>query len=102
MKPSTPFSVIWEKPTRATINPLKWEDDPPLYLRYNGDLTVPSKDKGHGIHHGLFGVKMKEKSEKVGHNKVYLTLGKNADKKYRNGDDFVLTILLGENYKAKK
>ena len=33
--------------------------DPPLLMTYEGDMTLPSKDAGHGIHHPLFGVKMK-------------------------------------------
>jgi hypothetical protein len=51
------------------------QDDPPIYLGYGGDMSTPAKNIGHGIHHGLFGVELKKKSEEVGHNKVYLNLG---------------------------
>jgi len=37
------------------------KDDPPLYMAYGSDLTLPLKSAGHGIHYGVFGVKMKGK-----------------------------------------
>ena len=49
------------------------KDDPPLYLRYK-DADYPARDQGHGIHHGIFGVILKEKAQKVG-SKVYLQIG---------------------------
>ncbi len=30
-------------------------------------MTLPSENAGHGIHHPVLGVKMKEKADKVGH-----------------------------------
>jgi acetyl esterase/lipase len=41
--------------------------DPPLFMTYPADMTLPSKDAGHGIHHPVYGVKLKEKSDRVGH-----------------------------------
>ena len=42
------------------------KEDPPLYLTYGSDMTLPSKNAGHGIHHPVYGVKMKEKCDSVG------------------------------------
>jgi len=75
------------------------KDDPPMFLSYAADLSVPSKHLGHGIHHGLFGVKMKEKSAKVGHDKLYLNIGKNDVSKFKNPDAFIDAILLGNQKK---
>jgi lysophospholipase L1-like esterase len=61
------------------------KDDPPMYLGYSGDLTVPAKSIGHGIHHGMFGVKLQEKSKEVGHDKIYLE---------SRSDDTIMKILL--------
>ena len=77
----------------SPINHLS-KDDPPMWLAYDGDISLPSKSFGHAIHHGNFGIKMKEKSESIGHNKVYLQIGKNRDSKYKNGDGFIFKILL--------
>ena len=35
------------------------KDDPPLFLRYK-DAAFPVLDTGHGIHHGIFGLILKE------------------------------------------
>jgi acetyl esterase/lipase len=72
------------------------KDDPPLFLEYGTDLSVPAKNVGHGIHHGLFGVKLKEKSAEVGHNQVHLVIrGKHQTEEYASRDDFITKILLG-------
>ena len=42
-------------------------DDPPLFLLYGNNMTLPSEDAGHGIHHPVYGVKMKEKADRLGH-----------------------------------
>ncbi len=73
------------------------KDDPPLFLSYRADLTVPAKSFGHGIHHGMFGLKMKEKSAAVDHDQVYLVIGlKKAGDVYANDDAFITSILLGK------
>jgi len=72
-------------------------DDPPLHLRYGANMSLPAKSLGHGIHHGMFGVKLKEKSKAVGHNQVYLDIrGTDVTKVYTGRDDFMFKILLGE------
>lgn len=43
-------------------------NDPPLLLLYgNQDLTVPAANPGHAIHHAMFGVKLKEQADAIGH-----------------------------------
>ena len=46
------------------------KDDPPMFLTYK-DAEFPATDRGHGIHHGMFGMVLKEKADKVGA-KVYV------------------------------
>ena len=72
-------------------------DDPPMYLGYNADVSLPSKSLGHGIHHAMFGLKLKEKAESVGHKQVHLNIkGTDVSRTYPSRDDFVFTLLLGE------
>jgi acetyl esterase/lipase len=72
-------------------------DDPPILLGYNADISLPASDFDHGIHHGMFGVKLQEKSKQVGHDKVHLVIGKSKEAgPYASADDFVEQILLGE------
>ena len=49
------------------------KDDPPLFLRYK-DADFPARDTGHGIHHGIFGVILKERADELGA-QVYLQVG---------------------------
>ena len=35
-------------------------------MTYGNNMTLPSIDAGHGIHHPVFGLKMKEKADRVG------------------------------------
>jgi arylformamidase len=74
------------------------KDDPPLYLSYGDHMEIPAESFGSGIHHGMFGVKMKEKSEQVGHNKVFLNINKHQKAEaYADPKAFIYAILLGEN-----
>ena len=77
----------------SPINHLS-KDDPPMFMAYMADMTLPATSPGHAIHHGIFGVKIKEKSNRIGHDKVYLQIGKNRDSKYKNLDDFIFKALL--------
>ncbi|MBT3193211.1 MAG: alpha/beta hydrolase fold domain-containing protein [Verrucomicrobia bacterium] len=77
----------------SAINHLS-QDDPPIFLAYNSDLTVPATSFGHAIHHGLFGVKFKEKSKSVGHNNVHLAIGKAYTSQYNSPTDFATRVLL--------
>ena len=75
------------------------EDDPPIFMSYGGDMTLPSKSAGHGIHHPVFGVKMKEKADRVGM-ECHLLIGDgkiSKSEKYANADAFLLAKLLDDN-----
>ncbi len=79
------------------------KDDPPLFMSYGGDMTLPSKNAGHGIHHPVYGVKMREKADKVGM-ECHLLIGDgqvSKSDKYRNANEFIEAILLGRNGKSK-
>ena len=52
------------------------KDDPPMFLRYK-DAVFPARDTGHGIHHGIFGLILKERADEVGA-EVYLQIGKDV------------------------
>ena len=68
------------------------KDDPPLFLNYRGAASVPAKSVDHGIHHPMFGIKLKEKSEGVGHHHLELLIGEKPDPAAQNR--FVEGILL--------
>lgn len=70
--------------------------DPPLFMTYGGDMTLPSKDAGHGIHHPVYGVKLKEKSDSVGHECHLLIPGVSKSDKYPNADAFLMDKLLAK------
>ena len=68
--------------------------DPPLFMTYGNDMTLPSKDAGHGIHHPVFGLKMKAKADEVGQECYLLIPGVSKPGKYRNADAFLTAKLL--------
>lgn len=70
--------------------------DPPLLMTYDSDMTLPSKDAGHGIHHPVYGLKLKEKSDKVGHECHLLIPGISKSDKYANPNEFLLAKLLAK------
>lgn len=70
--------------------------DPPLFMTYGGDMTLPSKDAGHGIHHPVYGVKLKEKSDSVGHECHLVIPGTSKSDKYANANDFLFAKLLAK------
>jgi len=69
-------------------------DDPPLLMTYGNDMTLPSKDAGHGIHHPVYGVKMKEKADAVGQESHLLIEGVSPSDKYESVQDFLFDVLL--------
>lgn len=74
------------------------KDDPPLFMSYGGDMTLPSKNAGHGIHHPVYGVKMKEKADQAGM-ECHLLIGKGTvskSEKYKGANDFIEAVLLGK------
>ena len=73
-------------------------DDPPLFMTCDSDLSVPSRHASHGIHHPVFGVKLKEKADSVGM-ECHLLVGKGTDiksAKYRHAIEFLEAILLAQ------
>ncbi len=70
------------------------KDDPPLLMTYGADMTLPSKNAGHGIHHPVYGVKMKEKADQVGHECHLLIPGVSTSDRYANATEFLLDKLL--------
>ena len=70
--------------------------DPPLFMTYGADMTLPSKDAGHGIHHPVYGVKLKEKSDKVGHECHLLIPGVSKSEQYANPNEFLMAKLLAK------
>ncbi len=70
--------------------------DPPLFMTYPSDMTLPSKDAGHGIHHPVYGVKLKEKSDSAGHECHLLIPGTSKSEKYANAEAFLTAKLLGK------
>jgi len=70
------------------------KDDPPLFMSYGNDMTLPSKSSGHGIHHPVYGVKLKEKSDSVGHECHLLIRDVSKSDKYANANEFLYGVLL--------
>ncbi len=68
-------------------------DDPPLLMTYGNDMTLPSKNAGHGIHHPVYGVKMKEKADQVGQ-ECHLLIPGVSKSKYKGASDFLIDKLL--------
>ena len=69
-------------------------DDPPLFMTYGNDMELPSKNPGHGIHHPVFGLKMKEKSDRTGHECHLVINGVSKSDRYANADEFLFARLL--------
>lgn len=68
--------------------------DPPLFMSYGNDMTVPSKNAGHGIRHPVYGVKMKEKADAAGVECHLVIKGVSESKKYKNANEFIFDKLL--------
>ena len=69
-------------------------DDPPLLMTYGNNMTLPSENAGHGIHHPVYGVKMKKKADRVGQETHLLIEGVSESDKYASPETFVLALLL--------
>lgn len=69
--------------------------DPPLYMTYGDNMKLPSESASHGIHHPVFGVKLKEKSDIVGHECHLVIPGVSKSEKYPTERDFLMANLLG-------
>ena len=69
-------------------------DDPPLFMTYGGDMTLPSKNRGHGIHHPVYGVKMKGKADDVGAECHLVIPDVSESPQYRTAEEFLVGKLL--------
>ncbi len=70
--------------------------DPPLFMTYGNDMTLPSKNAGHGIHHPVYGVKMKEKCDAMGVECHLLISGVSESESYETPNEFLFAKLLGK------
>jgi len=82
----------------AEFSPINHVDarDPPLFLDCNAELDLPARDAGHGIHHPLQGVKLKEVSDRVGHECHLVVPGHSSSPKYASLNEFLFDKLLAE------
>jgi len=69
-------------------------DDPPLLMRYGDDVSLPSKNAGHGIHHPVYGIRLKEKSDSLGHECHLIIPGHSSSPKYASEQEFLIGKLL--------
>lgn len=69
-------------------------DDPALFMGYGGDMTLPSKDARHGIHHPVFGVKMKEACDAAGVECHLFIPGTSVPDAYPDPASFLLSKLI--------
>lgn len=70
--------------------------DPPLFMTCSAEIDLPSRDAGHGIHHPTFGLKLKEKSDRAGHECHLVIPGLSISKQYVDGNEFLLKKLLSK------
>jgi arylformamidase len=86
------------QPLIDEFSPIRHMDaeDPPLYLTYPANLTLPPATAAAAIHHGMFGIKLKEKADEIGYAKCTLSIpGHVEPEPYANADQFLEAILLG-------
>jgi len=69
-------------------------DDPPLFMFYGNNMKLPSENASHGIHHPVYGVKMKEKANRVGHECHLLISGDSRSKRLASANEFLIKQLL--------
>ena len=70
-------------------------DDPPLFMSYGGNMTLPSQNAGHGIHHPVFGIQLQEKSKSVGHPCFLKIPGVSDPAPYSTAEEFLVKQLKG-------
>ncbi|MEE3221118.1 MAG: SMP-30/gluconolactonase/LRE family protein, partial [Planctomycetota bacterium] len=68
--------------------------DPPLLMIYGSNMKLPSLNAGHGIHHPVYGVKMKEKADSLGLECHLLIRGVSTSDRYANATEFLFDKLL--------
>lgn len=69
--------------------------DPPVLMTYNRPMTLPSVDGNHGIHHPVYGMKLKEKAEQFG-NEFHILVNEGPSfSEYESMEEFLLAKLSG-------
>ena len=68
--------------------------DPPLMMTYGNNMKLPSENAGHGIHHPVYGVVLKEKADQHGHECHLLIEGVSKSEEYASATDFLMDKLL--------
>lgn len=68
---------------------------PPVYLAYTRSPELPATDSGHGIHHPMFGVKLKETCDAAGVECHLVAKGIDLPKPGISLDAFLMQKLLG-------
>ena len=76
----------------SPINHLS-NDDPPLFMSYGRDTSLPSKSAGHGIHHPQLGVEMHKASQRVRHECHLVIPGTSKSDRYATAREFLLDKL---------
>lgn len=71
-------------------------NDPPLFLTGSAETDLPSRSAGHGIHHPLHGIKLKEASDRAGHECHLLVPGYAVSKHHANAQEFLVAKLLAK------
>ncbi len=85
------------KPLFDEFSPINHMDaqDPPLFLYYNPDLTLPPLTADAAIHHAMFGIKLKEQAATIGYTKLDLLIkGTSVPEHYATAEEFLNAILL--------
>ena len=72
------------------------KDDPPLWMSYGPDTSLPSKNAGHGIHHPVYGIKMKEKADRLGVECHLIIPRTSTSQRYPTMESFLIDKLLAE------
>lgn len=86
------------KPLFDEFSPIHHLDaqDPPVFLTYPADMTLPPPDAAAAIHHGMFGLMLKEKADAVGYTGYSLSIpGTAVPEHFSNPTLFLEAILLG-------
>ncbi|MFO1077619.1 MAG: membrane dipeptidase [Planctomycetota bacterium] len=67
--------------------------DPPLFMTYGKDATLPARDAGHGIHHPQLGVEMKKACDAAGVECHLVIPGVSTSPGYASAEEFLLAKL---------
>ena len=89
------------KPLLDEFSPITHMDagDPPLYFDYPKDnMGLPPATAAIAIHHGQFGIKLKERADAIGYTNISLSIpGHVVPEHYANGVLFLEDVLLGQH-----